>query len=645
MCGICGVWLRDERVSVPKLVEMRDSLAHRGPDGASGVLLSSHGAGPPLPFRDGGAGTAAAPDHDIGLGHRRLAIIDLVSGDQPMTTDDGAIWIVYNGELYNYRELRAELQRRGHLFRTESDTEVLLRAYEEFAEDCLSHLNGIFAFSIWDGRRRRLFLARDDVGVKPLYYVEGTRGFAFASEVKALLAYGMVSPELDLDALGAALTFRHTPSPRTLFRGVHKLPPGSFLLVEWGEASAPRFFGETVAPERGLGEGEWVRRLSDELADGVRRQMVSDVPIGVSLSSGVDSSTLLAVMSGASTQAVRAFTIGFAGHGRANEIDRARRIATRYGADFHTRVLSHDDYAALMRQYMWHLEEPLGNESAPAYYFVAEMAREAGVKVLLTGQGPDELFGGYDRHLGIAFSRTVEVAASRPARYVVRRIGAGRSLGEKYERLVSSAGADEFDRRLLATYTTFTRDDTEALLKPEVSAAIDWSIPLETVREWLGRAPHGTPLERMLWVDARTFLPDNLLLAEDKMAMATGVEARVPFLDRQFVRVAEQVPGSMKLRPGRRKHVYRRACARWIGSPASRRRKIGFANPMAAWLRSDLIESLFPALDEPGSFVGTYMRTDRVREMLREHEAHRRDHTRKLFFLASLENWYATFFH
>lgn len=640
MCGICGIWLREGGIALPELVAMRDSIAHRGPDGASGVLLSTDGASP---FVFGAEPQSVDRRYDVGFGHRRLAIIDLVSGDQPMATPDGATWLVYNGELYNYRELRDALRARGRDFRTESDTEVVLQAYAEFGEDCVDHLNGIFAFAIWDGRARRLFLARDHLGVKPLYFAETAEGFAFASEAKALFASGLLRAEVDVEVLGATLTFRHTPSPRTLFRGVRKLPPGSSLTVVGARGGDVRLFGDTVAPSRGEPESTWVAALATEIGESVRRQMVSDVPIGLSLSSGVDSSTLLAVMSRASSEPVNAFTIGFDGRGGGDELGVARETATRYGASFTERVLSRDDYGELMARYLWHLEEPLGNESAPAYYFVAEMAREAGVKVLLTGQGPDELFAGYDRHVGIAFRRLLVPAASPVVRSVVRRVGAGRPLREKYERLVGSTGYAELDRVLLATYSSFARTELEALLAPDVAAGVDWELPLATVRSWLARAPHGTPLERMLWVDTRTFLPDNLLLAEDKLAMAASVEARVPFLDRRFVALAEQVPGDLKLRIGRRKHLFRRACATWIGGPASRRRKIGFANPMAEWLRSDLIDGLFPAVDDPASFVGSYLRPARVRELLDEHRRGSRDHSRKLFLIASIESWYGTF--
>jgi asparagine synthase (glutamine-hydrolysing) len=312
-------------------------------------------------------------------------------------------------------------------------------------------------------------------------------------------------------------------------------------------------------------------------------------------------------------------------------------------AEFRAERVNGDDYSAFMQRYMRHIEEPVGNQSAPAYYFVAAMAREAGVKVLLTGQGPDELFAGYDRHVGIAFAPLLRATARPSLQTCVRRVTLGREIGEKYLRFLATAATPDLTQRLHGAYSVFSREDARTLLHPDVYASIDWSLSLAHVDGWLRRAPPGTDLERMLWIDARTLLADNLLLAEDKMAMAASVEARVPFLDLEFARLAESVPGAMKLKLGRRKHVYRRACAEWIGKPSSRRRKIGFVNPMADWFRGAYRSSVLEPLGDSGSFLASYAQPDAVRAMVNEHQAHRRDHTRKLYFLASLEAWHETF--
>jgi asparagine synthase (glutamine-hydrolysing) len=341
---------------------MRDSIAHRGPDAASGVLLSSHSESK-VTF-DEELGAPAEEAHDIGLGHRRLSIIDLAGGKQPMSSADGRIWLIYNGEIYNYRELRRGLQAAGHEFRTQSDTEVVLRAYEHYGEECPTLLNGIFAFAIWDGRNRRLFLARDHFGVKPLYYANTSRGVVFASEVKAILASGLVAPAIDLDALGLTLTFRYTPSPATLFRGVRKLAPGSSVAFDADHDEKHRFF-DYASNGHDAGATAWEHRLASEIDHAVHRQMVSDVPIGLSLSSGVDSSTLLAVMSRWSTQPVRAFTVGFGRNGRDDEIPLAGQAAGRFMAEFRAERVNGDDYSAFMQRYMRHIEEPVETSPRP----------------------------------------------------------------------------------------------------------------------------------------------------------------------------------------------------------------------------------------------------------------------------------------
>lgn len=642
MCGICGLWLQDEAVSPSVLIAMRDSIAHRGPDAASGVLLSSHTA-PPVAFDEEFSDLGVDTAHDVGLGHRRLAIIDLAGGKQPMSSSDGRIWLVYNGEIYNYRELRRRLLAAGHEFSTDSDTEVVLRAYEHYGDECPAHLNGIFAFAIWDGRTGRLLLSRDVFGVKPLYYAETSHGVVFASEVKAILATGLVRPAIDLDALGLTLTFRYTPSPATLFRGVKKIVPGSSVVIDRDRRVTSRFFGYRGSTNGDAGATDWARRLASEIDGAVHRQMVSDVPIGLSLSSGVDSSTLLAVMTRWSARPIRAFTIGFSENGRDDEVPLARDLARRFMAEFSAQRVGADEYSAFMQRYMWHMEEAVGNQSAPAYYFVAAMAREAGVKVLLTGQGPDELFGGYDRHVSIAFSRLLRAAALPSLQMHIRRGTQGREVGEKYLRFLTSASQPNLAARLHGVYSVFCEEDAKTLLRPDVYESVDWTLSRTHVEDWLGRAPPGTDLERMLWIDARTLLADNLLLAEDKMAMAASVEARVPFLDLEFARLAESVPGTIKLRFGRRKHVYRRACARWIGRDQSRRRKIGFANPMADWFRGSYQSSVLAPLSDSGSFLATYAQPAAIERMVKEHQECRRDHTRKLYLLASLEAWHATF--
>ncbi len=624
MCGITGVYdfVAGKPVDGSLLARMTDIMVHRGPDGR-GVFQACANA--------------------LGLAHRRLAIIDLVSGDQPMTNEDGSVWVVFNGEIYNYRELRAELQAKGHCFHTQSDTEVLVHAYEEWAEDSPAHLNGIFAYALWDERRQRLFLARDHFGIKPLYYAVHDGVVRFASEIKALLADPAVPCALDLDALLLCLTFRHTPAPWTLLKGVRKLLPGGYLVVDRDGVRAGQYWRGRPAIDHARPEEEWVEALQAGIEKAVVRQMVADVPIGISLSSGVDSTTVLAIMAEHSPRAVHAFTVGFEGGEHDNEIGPARAMAERFGADFHGRIIAEREYADFMQRYLWHLEEPIGNESAAAYYFVAAMARDAGIKVLLNGQGPDEAHAGYPRHLGAAYGHWLALPggwAGRLASPVLDRL----PTRETVRRLALSLQGGDRAEQFFLTYSLASPVLLRQLLHPQTLSCLNLELPQQYIREQLAAAPRGTALEQMLSIDARTSLIDNLLLCEDKMAMAASVEARVPFLDVDLMAVAERMPGTYKVHRGKGKWLHKKACRRWVPDDVAYRKKIGFANPMDKWLRGTLGQQLTAALKQPESFVCTYLNPAMVRRLLREHENGFRDHHRLLFLVLSLENWHQVFF-
>jgi len=649
MCGICGLWnLSGAPVDPALLVAMRDSMSHRGPDGALCALLDVRGCAEPIVFENLGALDPRFVTRNaqfiLGLGHRRLAIIDLDTGDQPMCNEDGSVWVVYNGEVYNYRELRRELEVRGHVFRTTSDTEVIIHAYEEYGKECPTRFNGIFAFAIWDLRRRSLFLARDHFGVKPLYYCLQNGRFYFASELKAILADLTVPRELDLDALNLCLTFRHTPSPWTLFRDIYKLPPGFSLSVTQEGIWKERYWEDTSAIDRSSTEAEWVEALQEAVENAVARQMVSDVPIGVSLSSGVDSTTILALMSKHSSDPVRAFTVGFAGREATSEIEPARQMATRFGAEFHDLVITAGDYADFMARYLWHLEEPIGNQAAAAYYFVAEMARQRGVKVLLNGQGADEAFAGYPRYLATAHSRWLRFGTVPPLRWVLPILFAGTVLGERYRRFLFTLGSSNEEDRFQRVFSILTDEMRRQLVRPDVLAQMDLDLPCGYVREQLSRAPLGIPLERMIYVDLRTSLPDNLLLCEDKMAMAASVEARVPFLDLELMTVAEQIPGKFKVRGLRDKYIHRKACTHWVGREVTSRPQIGFDTAVDLWLRTQLGDHMRQLIESPSSFINIFLDPKHILDLMQEHAERRRDHQRILFLLLSLESWYQAFF-
>lgn len=623
MCGIAGIFSYYSRQPADRalLQSMTASLAHRGPDG-EGFHFSA--------------------DRRLGFGHRRLSIIDLNTGDQPMCNEDGTIWITFNGEIYNYRELRNELKRHGHCFKTSSDTEVIIHAYEQWGKECPSRLNGIFAFGIWDERKGRLFLARDHFGVKPLYYYDNGTTLSFASEMKAILCDRRVPRMLDLDALHMCLAFRHTPSPRTLLKHVKKLPPSSYMLVDHDGVKTTCYWSTPPEIDHTKSEAEWIEQLAAVYPLAVKRQMVADTPIGLSLSGGVDSNTLLALMSKEEAH-VHTFTVGFEGaDARDDEVDAAREAAAFFDADFAGRKVGEADYMSFMNTYMWHLEEPIGNESAAAYYFVAKLAREK-VKVLLSGQGADEPFAGYGRHRAAYYADYVRWL---PA-WVVRPLGAlARPFfngSESPERVMALLSQEDEIHRFLSTYSITSPDLRRNLFSEDFIVQSNPHILYEYVRSQLAHAPLGSMLEKMTYIDARTSLTDNLLLCGDKMAMAASVEMRVPFLDLEVMKIAETIPGSLKVRGFKNKVLHKKVCERWLPPTIVHRRKIGFNEAMGKWLKQNLDAMLTELIAEPDSVTRTLLNYDCVRQLQREHNAGKADHQRILFLLLSIETWRKVF--
>lgn len=647
MCGICGLWnLKNAPIDIGLLISMRDIMSHRGPDGKGSALFSTNLSARPITFQEQDELISVRPQlpmYNVGLGHRRLAIIDLSTGDQPMTNEDGSVWIVFNGEIYNYRELREELKGYGHVFKTASDTEVILHAYEEWKDNCPAKLNGIFGFAIWDGHDGSLFLARDHFGVKPLYYCLHEDCFYFASELKAILCNSAIPRQVDLDALNLCLIFRYIPSPKTLLKGICRLPPGCFIHVTSQGIKEGRYWQDAPDIKHEIKEKDWIEQLQFAVERAIIRQMMSDVPIGISLSSGVDSTTVLALMSQHSNDAVLAFTVGFAGREAQSEIEPARKMANRFGARFHEQVITSSDYANFMERYLWHLEEPIGNESAAAYYFVAEMARQQGVKVLLNGQGADEAFAGYKRYFGVMHKRWLRLATIFPARYILPRLFASKPIGERYQRFLFAIDAGEEDERFLRVHSILTESMKRSLINPDLMELINSELPRQYIRDQLNRTHNGTALEKMTYVDARTSLPDNLLLCEDKMAMAASIEARVPFLDLDLMAIAESIPERFKLRRERDKYIHRKACIRWVGQEVTSRPQIGFDNAVDIWLRSELGSRMRDVVTASDSFTNNYLNQNYVLKLMEEHSNKKRDHQRILFLLFSIESWYHIF--
>jgi asparagine synthase (glutamine-hydrolysing) len=623
VCGICGIANHgDDHPADEEVVRaMAAAMTHRGPD-EDGFLV----------------------DGEVALGMRRLSIIDLEGGTQPIADERGDTWVVSNGEIYNFRELRRELRAAGHVFRTASDTEVIVHAYEEWGLDAFARLNGMFATAVWDATARRLVLARDPFGVKPLYVHDDGTTLAFASEVRALLCHPSVARAVDLEGLVEYVSLTYVPSPRTAFAGVRKLLPGHALVCDEDGVREHRFHRPDRSPLEEP-DGVLVERLRDAIARAVRRQMVADVPVGVMLSGGSDSAAVAALMTAAADGPVRSFTVGFADGFSGDERAAARRSAALLGTDHHELTLSPAAFEDALPRSVAHLEEPVATTSAFAFWKLSELAREH-VKVVLTGQGADEPFAGYPRHLGERYG-----ALYRRLPPAARRLAVGPLVGllprsEALKRAARSLGEHDGVARLTRVYTVLDEDLRGELLLGGANALAGAGGARgieEAIARWHADTAGLDPLGRMLYVDARVPLPDNLLLYGDKMSMAASLEARVPFLDLELMDLAERLPSRVKIAAMRQKRILKDAVAAWLPPEILARRKLGFATPVDAWFRGELNGAVGERLLDAGSGARRYFSARVMERMLDEHRTGRHDHKRILFSLLAFEVWHEQF--
>jgi asparagine synthase (glutamine-hydrolysing) len=622
MCGICGMFdFRGKPVDASLLDRMAGVLRHRGPDG-SGRFIQG----------------------DVALGHRRLSIIDLEGGAQPISNEDGSLQIVFNGEIYNFIELRRELEAAGHAFRTRSDTEVIIHAFEQWGLDAVRRFNGIFAFALWDAKERRLILARDHLGVKPLYYTQVGSRLLFASEIKALLQDDACARNVDLRSLGSLFTLRYVPSPDTLFEGIKKIPPAHLMVVDASGIQAHRYWNWTPKIRDHYREADLVEEYQELVEDAVRLQMRSDVPVGLFLSSGIDSGAILAIMTRYTSKPVHTFTIGFEDGERTNEIDGARCMAERFGADHDEMMVTSRDYLDYYERYLWHLEEPVGNETAAAFYFVSLIASRK-VKVALTGQGADEPWAGYPRYLGVKLS----AAYSRLPLFFTR--GLAKPLVERFaknellKRGVASLDEPDILARLVKIYSFYSTAMKEQLFQPWVKEQI--SADGTEARQSLARLHDDVheldPLTRMLYIDTRANLPDDLLMVGDKTAMANSLEARVPFLDYRLVEFVESLPPRLKLRRFEAKYLHKKAVEKWLPKSVIYRKKKGFANPIDKWLRTRMSHYVRERLLSEGAAVQQYFSREYIQKLLSEHQSGQQEYQRHIYLLISFELWHEKF--
>jgi len=621
MCGITGIFnSAGQSIDREMLERMTCALQHRGPDG--------HGY-----FVNG----------PVGVGHRRLSIIDVGGGAQPISNEDGTLQIVFNGEIYNYVELRGELVKLGHQFKTASDTEVIVHAYEQWGERCVNRLNGMFAFAIVNTVDNHVFLARDHLGIKPLYYVTFANQTLFASEIKALLEHPDCPREVDLESLADLFTFRYVPSPKTLFRGIFKLPPGYRLLMTKAGIKSERFWTWRPQLRSRWNEDELIEEYQSLLENTVRLQLRSDVPLGLFLSSGIDSGVLLAIMSKYASGSVQAFTMGFEGGEKTNEIDDAREIAAMFGATHHYSIVGPSDYVKYYERYLWDLEEPVGHEAASAFYFLSK-GTSRHVKVALTGQGADEPWAGYDRYLGVKLSTMYSQVPS------LLRAGVGGVVTrfparlEKLKRGVVSLGEPDTLSRVAMIYSFFSAEMNDRLFTASLKRVIsDGYEPKSAIRRLHCDVKHLDPVTQMLYIDTRASLPDDLLMVGDKTSMANSLEVRVPFLDYQLIEFIESLPPSLKLKGLTGKYLHKKAVEKWLPKTVIYRKKKGFANPLEEWFRTDMRSFVEDQLLGEESAVRHYFDQKYIREMLDRDRRGTDQLRRHIHLLLSFELWHRRF--
>ena len=620
MCGILGILnANGEPVDRGNILSMAAVMSHRGPDGEGAYC-----------------------DGPVGLAHRRLSIIDLSGGTQPMSNEDGSVWITFNGEIYNFPDLKRDLEAKGHRFRTRSDTEAIVHAYEEYGTDCVKRLRGMFAFGIWDARKRRLFLARDRMGKKPLHYFSHGKRFIFASEIKAIVQDRGVPREIDPEALVDYFTYMYIPFPRTIFRSVRKIPPGHWMTVSFETAAGRSSLGIEqrpywdlrYSPDASLSEQDWVEGLREKINEAVRVRLMSDVPLGAFLSGGVDSSAVVAAMAAAQAGPVKTFSVGFEEEDF-SEIEYARAVARRFGTDHHEEIVR-PDAVELLPKLAWEFDEPFADSSAIPTYHVSRMARQH-VTVALSGDGGDETFAGYKRYAwadGLSRwdflpSFVRRAAFGWPSALMpqgMRGKGALRNMSmgpyERYRSLITHDEPGYLDRLLTADVKVQMRADGDDLFK-----------------QFYGRFPDADYLTRLQYLDTKTYLAEDILTKVDRTSMLCSLETRAPLLDHELQEYVARMPASLKLFAGEKKYIFRRAMRGVLPDEILDRPKMGFAVPLGKWFKKDLDsfarETLLgPTARERGIFDPRF-----VEKVLDDHQKKTRDLSARIWSLLFFEQW------
>ena len=627
MCGIAGLAAphRLDDGAVARALQMRESIAHRGPD-AAGLHADRYAI----------------------LAHRRLSIVDLSTGNQPLSNEDRSVWIVFNGEIYNHRDIRRDLEQRGHRYRTQSDTETIVHAYEEWGDDCVDRLRGMFAFAIWDARQRRLLLVRDRLGIKPLYWCRAGDVLLFGSEIKAILASELVTPEANAAVLPEVLSTRYTSGSDTLFRGIHKLLPGHRLVYERGTILVSQYWDvpDRVADAPGFQPRDVVPEFRARLEESVRSHLMSDVPLGMFLSGGIDSSAIAAIMARHSDRPIQTFSVAFKDRAF-NELEYAREVARAIGATSHEVVIDDRDFFDAVPRLLWHEDEPIAHPSSVPLYCVSALARQH-VTVVLTGEGSDELLAGYGKYPRMAWNWRAGGVYQRVLPRAARRgfaRAAAACLPPAVQRYVSRSflSMDRSpDAMFFDNFASMRLGDQQRLLAPGLRDLAVSSRAYGPSLAYFDARAGGTLLDRLLYTDMKTYLVE-LLMKQDQMSMAASIESRVPFLDHTLVEFAAHIPDAWKLRGWTTKRVLREAMAGLLPPSILNRPKMGFPVPFAQWTRGAWNTVVGDVLLDRRSRERGLIDPIAVDLLLRDHAAGRTRGGDRLWSLFNLELWYRTF--
>jgi asparagine synthase (glutamine-hydrolysing) len=622
MCGICGKlnFNKDKVVEKGLIKSMCDTLIHRGPDD-EGYYINKN----------------------IGLGMRRLSIIDINTGHQPISNENEKIWIVFNGEIYNYRLLREDLEKRGHRFKTNSDTEAILHLYEDNGADCLKYLRGMFAFAIWDSEKERLFLARDRVGKKPLVYAIINNSVIFASELKAIIQDDAVNKELDLDALDQYLSFQFVPAPYTIFKGIKKLPPASYLICEKGNIQIKRYWELDFNNKIIVSEDEYAERILKELEEAVKLRMTSDVPIGALLSGGVDSSAVVGMMARLSGRPIKTFSIGFEEE-EYSELKYASIVAKQFKTEHHEFIVK-PDIMETLPELAWYYDEPFADKSAvPSYY----IAKEAGkhVKVVLIGDGGDEAFAGYER-----YNQGNNAASLLPSS--IRGQLIRQAINNYFKIADSSKVISKMMKKIALNLFTVSRSiifpeffngrDKYNLYNHNTREALNNSISNKIDELLEGAADIKEPIDAMVNIDFKHYLSGDLLVKMDIASMANSIEARSPFLDHKLLEFSMNIPCSFKIKNGVRKYILKRALSDILPDEILNRNKMGFSIPLIYWFRNELKGFAYQTILNNSEGIKQFFNLNYVKQLLDEHVSGRKNHAQRIWALIVFEMWYRRF--